>query len=78
MLALNDEDVTASNAYASGGEPFFRAGRGIGRVTSGGLWPFRGSVAGAGICQRRRAEGRGRGDGAGPAAPGADPAPAVL
>ncbi len=35
MLALDAEDVTASNADASGGEPIFRARRGIGRVTSG-------------------------------------------
>ena len=35
LLKLNDEDVTASQADASGGEPVFKNGKGIGRVTSG-------------------------------------------
>ncbi|MGV6848956.1 MAG: GcvT family protein [Marinibacterium sp.] len=35
MLALEESDVAASNADASGGEPVFRNGRGIGRVSSG-------------------------------------------
>jgi len=35
MLALEEVDVTASNADASGGEPIFAGGRGVGRVTSG-------------------------------------------
>ncbi|MFY1710415.1 GcvT family protein [Tritonibacter mobilis] len=35
LLQLNDEDVTASNADATGGEPIFKDGHGIGRVTSG-------------------------------------------
>jgi len=35
MLALDAADVTASNADASGGEPIFAGGRGVGRVTSG-------------------------------------------
>jgi dimethylglycine dehydrogenase len=35
MLALDEADVTASNADASGGEPIFAGGRGVGRVTSG-------------------------------------------
>ncbi len=36
LLALDEADVTASNADATGGEPIFRDGTGIGRVTSGG------------------------------------------
>ncbi|WP_300533383.1 FAD-dependent oxidoreductase [uncultured Mameliella sp.] len=36
VLALDEEAVTASNADATGGEPIFRDGQGIGRVTSGG------------------------------------------
>ncbi|MDF1718497.1 MAG: FAD-dependent oxidoreductase [Antarcticimicrobium sp.] len=35
LLALDEADVTASNADATGGEPIFRGGEGIGRVTSG-------------------------------------------
>ncbi|WP_171208146.1 MULTISPECIES: FAD-dependent oxidoreductase [unclassified Ruegeria] len=35
MLHLDAEDVTASNADATGGEPIFKDGQGIGRVTSG-------------------------------------------
>ncbi|TNF63660.1 MAG: FAD-dependent oxidoreductase [Rhodobacteraceae bacterium] len=35
LLALDEADVTASNADASGGEPIFRDGRGVGRVSSG-------------------------------------------
>ncbi|NRB34522.1 MAG: GcvT family protein [Rhodobacteraceae bacterium] len=35
LLALDEADVTASNADATGGEPIFRNGKGIGRVTSG-------------------------------------------
>ena len=35
LLALNAADVTASNADATGGEPIFKDGQGIGRVTSG-------------------------------------------
>ncbi len=35
LLALEAEDVTASNADATGGEPIFKDGLGIGRVTSG-------------------------------------------
>ena len=35
MLALDEADVTASNADATGGEPIFREGVGVGRVTSG-------------------------------------------
>ena len=35
LLALEEVDVTASNADATGGEPIFRDGKGIGRVTSG-------------------------------------------
>lgn len=35
LLALDECDVAASNADATGGEPIFRDGRGIGRVTSG-------------------------------------------
>ncbi|WP_085307225.1 GcvT family protein [Planktotalea arctica] len=35
LLHLNEADVTASNADASGGEPIFKNGKGIGRVTSG-------------------------------------------
>jgi len=34
-LALDEADVTASNADATGGEPIFREGVGAGRVTSG-------------------------------------------
>ncbi len=36
LLALEAADVDASNADATGGEPIFRDGAGIGRVTSGG------------------------------------------
>jgi dimethylglycine dehydrogenase len=36
MMALDQADVTASNADATGGEPIFQGGRGVGRVTSGG------------------------------------------
>lgn len=35
ILALDEDDVTASNADATGGEPIFKDGQGIGRVTSG-------------------------------------------
>lgn len=35
LLALEEADVTASNADATGGEPIFRDGVGVGRVTSG-------------------------------------------
>ncbi|WP_104020321.1 GcvT family protein [Roseovarius nitratireducens] len=35
MLALDEADVTASNADATGGEPIFKEGAGVGRVTSG-------------------------------------------
>lgn len=36
ILALDEAEVTASAADATGGEPIFRNGEGIGRVTSGG------------------------------------------
>ena len=36
VLALDPEATTASNADATGGEPIFVNGKGIGRVTSGG------------------------------------------
>ncbi|MEO1285270.1 MAG: aminomethyltransferase family protein, partial [Pseudomonadota bacterium] len=35
MLHLDEADVTASNADATGGEPIFFDGEGVGRVTSG-------------------------------------------
>ena len=35
LLHLDEADVTASNADATGGEPIFKGGKGIGRVTSG-------------------------------------------
>jgi dimethylglycine dehydrogenase len=35
LLALDGADTDASNADATGGEPIFRDGKGIGRVTSG-------------------------------------------
>ncbi len=35
LIALEEADVTASNADATGGEPIFKDGVGIGRVTSG-------------------------------------------
>ena len=35
LLQIDEGDVTASGADASGGEPIFQAGRGVGRVTSG-------------------------------------------
>ena len=40
LLHLDEADVTASGADATGGEPIFRDGHGIGRVTSGayGYW----------------------------------------
>jgi dimethylglycine dehydrogenase len=37
ILELHAEDVTRSNADATGGEPIFLKGQGIGRVTSGGF-----------------------------------------
>ncbi|WGW02781.1 GcvT family protein [Tropicibacter oceani] len=36
ILHLDEEAVKASNADASGGEPIFHEGQGVGRVTSGG------------------------------------------
>ncbi len=35
LLHVDEADVTASNADATGGEPIFKDGQGIGRVTSG-------------------------------------------
>ncbi|MDU8929809.1 FAD-dependent oxidoreductase [Alisedimentitalea sp. MJ-SS2] len=35
LLAVDETDVTASNADATGGEPIFKNGKGIGKVTSG-------------------------------------------
>ncbi|MEP2717083.1 FAD-dependent oxidoreductase [Pseudophaeobacter sp.] len=35
LLHLDETEVTASNADATGGEPIFKGGKGIGRVTSG-------------------------------------------
>jgi dimethylglycine dehydrogenase len=35
LLALDEADVRASNADATGGEPIFKEGVGVGRVTSG-------------------------------------------
>ena len=35
MLALDGAETDASNADATGGEPVFRNGKGVGRVTSG-------------------------------------------
>ena len=35
LLRINEEDVSVSNADATGGEPIFKDGVGIGRVTSG-------------------------------------------
>jgi len=35
ILHLDEEDTAASNADATGGEPIFKDGKGIGRVTSG-------------------------------------------
>ena len=35
LLALDEADVTNSNADATGGEPIFRNGEPVGRVTSG-------------------------------------------
>ncbi|MCH2094669.1 MAG: FAD-dependent oxidoreductase [Rhodobacteraceae bacterium] len=35
LLHINEEDVTHSNADATGGEPIFKNGQGVGRVTSG-------------------------------------------
>ncbi|KPA22395.1 4-methylaminobutanoate oxidase (formaldehyde-forming) [Shimia sp. SK013] len=35
LLQLDEADVTTSNADATGGEPIFKDGQGIGRVTSG-------------------------------------------
>jgi dimethylglycine dehydrogenase len=35
LMALDEADVTASNADATGGEPIFREGEGVGHVTSG-------------------------------------------
>ena len=36
LLALSEADTAMSNADATGGEPIFKDGQGIGRVTSGG------------------------------------------
>ncbi|MDU8913015.1 FAD-dependent oxidoreductase [Aestuariicoccus sp. MJ-SS9] len=36
ILALDEADVAASMADATGGEPIFKQGQGVGRVTSGG------------------------------------------
>ena len=36
LLKLNQNDVLKSNADALGGEPIFKDGKGVGRVTSGG------------------------------------------
>ena len=79
LMALDEADVTASNADATGGEPIFQGGEGVGRVTSGayGYWVGQSLALGyvaAGVAARR---GR-RGDGAGAAAPGAHPARAAL
>ncbi|MDP7152277.1 MAG: glycine cleavage T C-terminal barrel domain-containing protein, partial [Paracoccaceae bacterium] len=35
LIHVNEDDVSASNADATGGEPIFLNGEGIGRVTSG-------------------------------------------
>ncbi|WP_150122163.1 glycine cleavage T C-terminal barrel domain-containing protein, partial [Sulfitobacter sp. HI0129] len=35
LLSLDPQDTDASNADATGGEPIFLDGRGVGRVTSG-------------------------------------------
>ncbi|QIE44668.1 FAD-dependent oxidoreductase [Pseudohalocynthiibacter aestuariivivens] len=35
LLHVNEDDTAASNADATGGEPIFKDGKGIGRVTSG-------------------------------------------
>lgn len=35
LIHVNEDDVTDSNADATGGEPIFKDGQGIGRVTSG-------------------------------------------
>ena len=35
LLHLHDDAVNASNADATGGEPIFKQGKGVGRVTSG-------------------------------------------
>ncbi|MGI9359095.1 MAG: GcvT family protein [Paracoccaceae bacterium] len=40
VLKLNEADVRKSNADALGGEPIFKDGNGIGRVTSGGYGYF--------------------------------------
>ena len=54
LLALDEADVSASGADATGGEPIFRDGRGIGKVTSGaygysvGMSLALGFVSGAG------------------------------
>ena len=35
LIHIDEEAVNASNADATGGEPIFKDGKGIGRVTSG-------------------------------------------
>ena len=35
LIHLNEDDCKVSNADATGGEPIFRNGKGLGRVTSG-------------------------------------------
>ena len=35
LIHLNEEDCNSSNADATGGEPVFKNGKGLGRITSG-------------------------------------------
>ncbi len=58
LLALNEDDVTASNADATGGEPIFHNGQGVGRVTSGTY----GYTVGASLALGFVANGVGPGD----------------
>ena len=35
LIHLNEDDCNSSNADATGGEPIFKNGKGLGRITSG-------------------------------------------
>ena len=78
MLALDEADVTASNADATGGEPIFATACGVGRVTSGAYGYSVGMSLALGYVPGAAARRRGGGDGAGPAAPRAHPARAAV
>jgi dimethylglycine dehydrogenase len=55
IMALNAADVERSNADASGGEPIFQAGKGVGRVTSGAFGASVGQSLALGFVQGAKA-----------------------